>query len=878
MDNKVIEELDIIIRAQVDKARGDLKKIAKETKTVTDSIVKDFKKVDNSDALSGMTKAIKNSVEETKKAASEMKHQIEVTMDNVTFKMSADTSDFNEKYEEAMAKYEEEVSKLESKEIILPEVDTTSLNDVKASLNNLKDASATTIEELEYNLQNFNALSLADEIKTVGMQIGQLSSNIKQSFNNTSFGQAVTNAIEGWKMGFDIIKSKASEFKNVLNNSSIGQSVTKSIDGWKSGFDTVKQKITSMKSTIGDFAGNVKSKVEPVTNIFKNIGTTAKNAFVQAKANIKEMANTAGTPLNKLKGLINKIKDVRKESENTKKAGNSLGKSFESGIKSIKKFGLSLLSVRGMFNVVSQAAQSYLSFDTQLQSSIQNSWNVLGSLLAPALEFVASLFSQITSAVALFVKTLTGVDLVAKANAKALKKQEDATKGVAAANKQLSSIDDIETLSSSSGNSESNKPEQLTIEPIDISPMMNVFNKLKGFLGTLFDPIIEAWENVGSGVFDSMIEMFESLGGLGGSILGSIFEVWTNGTGEEIITNILLGFQGLFDIIGLVADALKKAWDTAGTGTSIIQKIADTFIIVEKFVLSIEDTLKKWVMSESFQEALSVVLGFVDDLLGYIEDIADWILEMYNKYFKPVIEDKLLPAINDIIIAVGDIWKAVKPVVDKVISNIKNFLEPVIKGLSGLIGGIIDVIDGIAKFVSGVFKGDWQKAWDGIKKIFQGIWDAIASVVKTPINLILAGIESFVNALIDGFNFFKKAINKISFDVPDWVPVIGGEKWGFNLKLSDPIKLPRLATGDVAYEETQVVVGEYANARQNPEIISPKSMMEDAFRNVLDEKDEGTRVDKLIINVADKNFYEGAIEYINNESARKGVSVIKETS
>ena len=52
-----------------------------------------------------------------------------------------------------------------------------------------------------------------------------------------------------------------------------------------------------------------------------------------------------------------------------------------------------------------------------------------------------------------------------------------------------------------------------------------------------------------------------------------------------------------------------------------------------------------------------------------------------------------------------------------------------------------------------------------------------------------------MNKLIDGINWFKKQINKLSFDVPDWVPGIGGKKMGFTLNMSDHITLPRLDVG-----------------------------------------------------------------------------------
>ena len=58
---------------------------------------------------------------------------------------------------------------------------------------------------------------------------------------------------------------------------------------------------------------------------------------------------------------------------------------------------------------------------------------------------------------------------------------------------------------------------------------------------------------------------------------------------------------------------------------------------------------------------------------------------------------------------------------------------------------------------------------------------AISFSFKAPINFLIGGI----NALIKG-------INKIKFDVPDWVPGIGGKQFGFNIP-----QIPKLAKGTI---------------------------------------------------------------------------------
>ncbi len=833
MDNsQIIEEIDIIIRAKMEEARKDIRNIAKETKKMTDSVSNDIKKLNKDGQLSDFKQELKNCQEELRKV------KVNDGNWNISYHIGADTTEFDKKMEEAKKKYEKDFAETKLVQASIPSSQTV-------------EPSAPSMSPLEENLQNFDYLPIGEELKTIGMQIAQLMPQLK------AFGDEAKKIFTEQDRLIPQIIQKFKEF-------GIGISYIK---------DQVSQSFNPLKTKLGE----LKEKFSPIIMIFSNIKKVAKNSITQISSNFKELANSTNNPIGKINSLIKRIKDTGDEADKTKKKGKTFGtdfgKSLEKGISSIKKFALSLLSVRSAFSLVSKAAQSYLSFDTSLNDSLQNSWNTLGSLLAPVLEYVVGLFSKLTSAVALLVKSLTGIDLVAKANAKSLDKQSKSAKN---ASQSLSGIDDIDTLSTGSGSGSENTPA-ITTEDIDISPLEAFANRVREIFSTLFEPFREAWESVGTDVFDSMMNMFNSLGELCSTVFSSFVEVWTNGTGIEIITNALLSWQQLFDIVDAVASAIKRAWDNNNSGTQIIQHIADIFKDIQKFALDIGNSLLKWVVSEDFQVALEKVFGFINDLVGYVHDFADWLLTMYEAYLKPVIDDKLLPAISDIVNAVGDVWNAVKPVIDFVIQYIGAILEPVIQGLCDHIGGIIDVIRGIAQFISGVFTGDWKKAWEGIKTTFSGIWNSLSSLITTPINMILSGIEFLINKIISGFNSLKKSLNKISFDIPDWIPVIGGKKWGFNLKLSDEITLPRLKSGQVAYEEQEVIIGEYANARTNPEIVSPISMMADTFRNVLREFDfGGTRIDTLKIDVAGDNFYDGAIDYINEKSIRKGVSVIKE--
>ena len=115
--------------------------------------------------------------------------------------------------------------------------------------------------------------------------------------------------------------------------------------------------------------------------------------------------------------------------------------------------------------------------------------------------------------------------------------------------------------------------------------------------------------------------------------------------------------------------------------------------------------------------------------------------------------------------------------------------------------------------------GNIQSAWSGAASFFSAnVIQPISNGFKGFANGVIGYFEGIVNGGISGVNKLVTAINKISFDVPDWVPVIGGKTFGFNLPQVAQIKLPRLATGTVVTKATPAIIGE-----AGPEAVVPLS-------------------------------------------------------
>jgi hypothetical protein len=112
---------------------------------------------------------------------------------------------------------------------------------------------------------------------------------------------------------------------------------------------------------------------------------------------------------------------------------------------------------------------------------------------------------------------------------------------------------------------------------------------------------------------------------------------------------------------------------------------------------------------------------------------------------------------------------------ENIVTNFKIAWETI----QGVFSGAVKIITGIFKIIEGIFTGNWAKIWEGVKLIFIGAWDAIVASIKGSINFMINAI----NALING-------LNKISFSMPSWIPVLGGKSFSLNIP-----KIPQLATG-----------------------------------------------------------------------------------
>lgn len=116
-----------------------------------------------------------------------------------------------------------------------------------------------------------------------------------------------------------------------------------------------------------------------------------------------------------------------------------------------------------------------------------------------------------------------------------------------------------------------------------------------------------------------------------------------------------------------------------------------------------------------------------------------------------------------------------------------------------------DEIKAMAISVAQAISDAWGNAMTSIRGFFASTFDSLASIMKGPVNAVI----EIINRMID-------SVNGMAFEVPSWVPGMGGEKFGVSLP-----KIPQLAEGGIATKPTLATIAEAGEA----EAVIPLSQL-----------------------------------------------------
>ncbi|THF83725.1 hypothetical protein E6C55_03275 [Cohnella fermenti] len=270
---------------------------------------------------------------------------------------------------------------------------------------------------------------------------------------------------------------------------------------------------------------------------------------------------------------------------------------------------------------------------------------------------------------------------------------------------------------------------------------------------------------------------FGSIGPVISQIADKISGLWSGVGGGEAVSLYKDYFFDIMDTAKEFAAAIAKTWKKIEPqAMSVVSSIGSIIKQVIPIVFKLAGAIQ-----QIGRKIISSIAPIVSYLLQKMLPIWAKVYAFIAQEVMPAISvaiTALLPKIMTVVDKIGAmisaIFNAVKPFLDGIFAAfeyawpaIKDIVMTAIKMISGVIDGLLTTLGGVIDFITGVFSGDWGKAWEGVRSIFEGIFSTLGSVLAAPINLA-----------IDLINKAIQKVNKISFDIPDF---LGGGTFGVNI-------------------------------------------------------------------------------------------------
>ena len=199
---------------------------------------------------------------------------------------------------------------------------------------------------------------------------------------------------------------------------------------------------------------------------------------------------------------------------------------------------------------------------------------------------------------------------------------------------------------------------------------------------------------------------------------------------------------------------------------ALVASIGPMLIVFGKLVKIVGIVIKVFALVSKAGGFIAVITSPVGLVIGAILVLIGIVL-LVRKHFEVFKQalSKFAPVfagirdhINSIKGAVLSGWAVISPVLGEVLSwlgqSLVGAIGVAIGVISGVVGIVVGVVDGILKtlggiidFIVGVFTGDWEKAWQGVKKVVVGIFTAIKSFITGVLNGIIGTVKSIIDAI-----------------------------------------------------------------------------------------------------------------------------------
>lgn len=380
-------------------------------------------------------------------------------------------------------------------------------------------------------------------------------------------------------------------------------------------------------------------------------------------------------------------------------------------------------------------------------------------------------------------------------------------------------------------------------------PIGDAVDSLINLIGKAIDALKMLWENVLvpliSWIIENVVPVLAPIIETLGNIILEFF-----GVVGDVLSGIFDALIGLIDaIVGVFTGDWEKAWNGVQAIFSGVWKAISAILsfvwdkiesIVKAGAYFVKDLVSGvWNQIKSFTSNVwngikSALSGIWNGIKNAASSIFNGIRTGINNIWGNIksfassvwngIRSNLSSIWNGIKSSASSIFNGIKTTINNVWSNIKSYASSAWNGIkwtveniwNGLKNSASNAFNGIRSIVSSV--------WNSIRQITSSIWNGIVGTIKSAVNGIIGGINGMIRGVVSGINSVIRALNRLSFKIPDWVPLFGGRRFGFNIGTISAPQIPYLASGAVIppNKEFLAVLGDQKSGNN---IEAPESLI-----------------------------------------------------
>lgn len=333
-----------------------------------------------------------------------------------------------------------------------------------------------------------------------------------------------------------------------------------------------------------------------------------------------------------------------------------------------------------------------------------------------------------------------------------------------------------------------------------LSPVIQQVVVVIGIIAAAIGPLLIILGQIVSAV-SALIPVFTTLAGVFTGIVSVGILPIIAAIGALIAIGVLL-YQNWEQVSAFA----QQAWD------AIVAFITPAVEAVTAFIMEKFEEVRAWwneiwpTLQQAFENIWNGIVAFITPIIEGIVSVFEWawpyiqkVIEIVWGVIKGVI-DGALKVIMNIIGAFANLftgnWSGLW-------ENIKGIVAGLLKIIGSVIDGALDLIFNNIKMIGDLIFKTVKGAWDSVAEISRSVWNGVSDFILGIWDGIVGGIKGFINLIIKAMNFMIDGINKLSFDVPDWVPNLGGKTFGLDIP-----NIPMLANGGITTGPTLAMIGE----------------------------------------------------------------------